>query len=766
MPASTSTRPAHLSSASDNWPTPQDFYDGLDAEFGFVLDVCASSANHKTTQFYALDHPDTGRRDGLAQDWAASAAALGGPVWMNPPYGRPIAAWMSKAFEAAQAGATVVTLVPVRADTAWWHDLVLATGAEVRYVRGRLTFGNAVNTAAFSSAVVVYRPTDQVGAPGPVRTTPAHPFTQSRPEPATAAEVAQHLEKYTPACLSAERWAQCADVARAAVAAARPPTVRAAQVWLLHLCQFLATPCGWTGEGAPDLSALLTEHAISAFVYDARRSGNGVATVHTRRTDLRHIARAANVAPQQAPSFLRKPGSGLRPGLLAAAKQPLPIAGIAQAWEHGHGAALPQNALMTLVLTLLARCENTATQPDSGTFWSPASLRVLAEAADQPVKEREASMQQTSPTRAPKAATKMSRRAVLQYAKANLAAAKAHRDGPTLADAPEPSTASKEVVAAIDSYRPRKKNRDHWDDIAELTRRLTLGYEPPNPRTARSTATHISTFLRWFRAWPGRYDSTVALDARELLTPGVVDTYLAFSPGPPSSRATQRAVLRRALNALDGSKRAVKLPYQPVAAPYTPAQCARFVALARHQPTIGRKRSMAFLVGLGLGAGLDGHDLKTVTRADLVDVWLEPATPILTVTVTGARGQRTVPVRTGYEALVREGLALHDRSGRGPGAALLGGGTTRQEVTGPVTSHAVTADANVHVDIEANRLRNTWLVAAMCAAVPVADLLRAAGLRTARTIGDLLPYCPDADPSVIAAVLAAMGDTATTGSNS
>lgn len=95
---------------------------------------------------------------------------------MNPPYGRPIAAWMAKAHAAARAGATVVTLVPVRADTAWWHEHVLATGAEVRYVRGRLTFGDAVNTAAFASAVVIYRPTDVAGTPGPVATLPARPL--------------------------------------------------------------------------------------------------------------------------------------------------------------------------------------------------------------------------------------------------------------------------------------------------------------------------------------------------------------------------------------------------------------------------------------------------------------------------------------------------------------------------------------------------------------------------------------------------------------
>jgi len=49
---------AIYSSASDNWPTPREFYDRLDSEFGFTLDVCSSVANHKAPEFYALDHPD------------------------------------------------------------------------------------------------------------------------------------------------------------------------------------------------------------------------------------------------------------------------------------------------------------------------------------------------------------------------------------------------------------------------------------------------------------------------------------------------------------------------------------------------------------------------------------------------------------------------------------------------------------------------------------------------------------------------------------
>ena len=62
---------------------------------------------------------------------------------------------MAKASEAAKAGATVVCLVPARTDTAWWHEHVIKH--EVRFIKGRLKFGGAKNSAPFPSAVVVMR---------------------------------------------------------------------------------------------------------------------------------------------------------------------------------------------------------------------------------------------------------------------------------------------------------------------------------------------------------------------------------------------------------------------------------------------------------------------------------------------------------------------------------------------------------------------------------------------------------------------------------
>ena len=133
----------HFSSETDEWPTPQDFFDKLNAEFNFELDVCATPENAKCDRYF------TKRENGLLQKWE-------GVCWMNPPYGREIGQWVKKAYESALDGATVVCLLPARTDTAWWHDYCMK--GEIRFVRGRLKFGNATENAPFPSAVVIFRP--------------------------------------------------------------------------------------------------------------------------------------------------------------------------------------------------------------------------------------------------------------------------------------------------------------------------------------------------------------------------------------------------------------------------------------------------------------------------------------------------------------------------------------------------------------------------------------------------------------------------------
>ena len=133
-----------FSSKTDLWATPQDFFNRLNSAFRFTTDVFALPENAKCEKFY------TPEIDGLAQEWH-------GTCWMNPPYGRGIGEWIEKAYRSAKEnGATVVCLIPARVDTRWWHDF--CAKGEVHFVRGRLKFGDARDSAPFPSAVVVFRP--------------------------------------------------------------------------------------------------------------------------------------------------------------------------------------------------------------------------------------------------------------------------------------------------------------------------------------------------------------------------------------------------------------------------------------------------------------------------------------------------------------------------------------------------------------------------------------------------------------------------------
>ena len=135
----------HYSSKSDEWTTPQPFFDKLNDEFSFVLDAAASAGNTKCETFF------TQERNALDQSWK-----LGGAVWCNPPYSRGLQAkFIRKGYEESLRGTTVVFLIPARPDTAIWHDVILPK-AEVRFVRGRIKFSGHKNAAPFPCAVVIF----------------------------------------------------------------------------------------------------------------------------------------------------------------------------------------------------------------------------------------------------------------------------------------------------------------------------------------------------------------------------------------------------------------------------------------------------------------------------------------------------------------------------------------------------------------------------------------------------------------------------------
>ena len=74
----------------------------------------------------------------------------------NPPYSQ-IGDWVKKAyFESFTPGTLIVLLIPARTDTKYFHEYIL-NRSEIRFIKGRLKFGSAKNSAPFPSMIVIYR---------------------------------------------------------------------------------------------------------------------------------------------------------------------------------------------------------------------------------------------------------------------------------------------------------------------------------------------------------------------------------------------------------------------------------------------------------------------------------------------------------------------------------------------------------------------------------------------------------------------------------
>lgn len=124
---------------------PPSFFNEVNKEFNFNLDPCSTDENHKCDKYYTI------KDDGLSKDWS------GHNVWCNPPYGRNIGKWVEKCYrEGCMDNTLVVLLIPARTDTKYFHDYILHR-AEIRFIPGRLKFGNSNNSAPFPSMLVIFR---------------------------------------------------------------------------------------------------------------------------------------------------------------------------------------------------------------------------------------------------------------------------------------------------------------------------------------------------------------------------------------------------------------------------------------------------------------------------------------------------------------------------------------------------------------------------------------------------------------------------------
>lgn len=145
-----------FSSKKQDWETPHNILSIIERYRPIRLDPCTTSENPTgATEFF------TPADDGLSQDWDMGS---GGLVYVNPPYGRQLSKWMSKVVteslrrpvSADRYGTEIIMLIPARPDTANWQHGVFEGANAICFVKGRIRFKDAENSAPFPSALVYF----------------------------------------------------------------------------------------------------------------------------------------------------------------------------------------------------------------------------------------------------------------------------------------------------------------------------------------------------------------------------------------------------------------------------------------------------------------------------------------------------------------------------------------------------------------------------------------------------------------------------------
>jgi phage N-6-adenine-methyltransferase len=153
-----------FSSAKDDWQTPRELFDELNAEFDFNVDLAATAENTLCDEWF-----DERRGGALNWPWAP----VGRTGFCNPPYSRGLQKkFIEKAATERLSGFTTVMLIPARTDTKAFHRYIWNAethqpreGVEVRFLPGRIRFVGAAHGAPFPSMIIVFRGAAQESRP-------------------------------------------------------------------------------------------------------------------------------------------------------------------------------------------------------------------------------------------------------------------------------------------------------------------------------------------------------------------------------------------------------------------------------------------------------------------------------------------------------------------------------------------------------------------------------------------------------------------------
>ncbi|MEW1637600.1 hypothetical protein AB0469_26460 [Streptomyces sp. NPDC093801] len=296
----------------------------------------------------------------------------------------------------------------------------------------------------------------------------------------------------------------------------------------------------------------------------------------------------------------------------------------------------------------------------------------------------------------------------------------------------------------IAQYRPSNRP-PAWERVADEVRNTIARAAPTTTYRARDLLTAL-TRIAVFADQQGH-----PVDARLWLDPAMVEHFTAIgcTDVGEASRANYRAALTTIRTAVFGPDlpggRPIPLSGSDPSQPYTPHQKADLWAWAGGQSTAELRRGLILLLALGLGCGLDTHEIIPLRGPDVRT--LEDGATV--VAVRGNRSRLVICSRP-FERTLAE-AAAH------AGTSYLFRPASFARKSNTVTDLVYRAAHDPRVPrLVMGRCRATWLIERMDACIPLPVLLASAGLDSLHALSRLLPFLKSASADQARTILREM----------
>ena len=295
------------------------------------------------------------------------------------------------------------------------------------------------------------------------------------------------------------------------------------------------------------------------------------------------------------------------------------------------------------------------------------------------------------------------------------------------AQAAQPRQLPGPIAELIDNYTSPHLTEAQAPEVRAFMRTVLTASSIQGTASALKHRTHLGGLAAFALA------RGVSLQVPAVMTTDLIDEYIRR--GMPGSSDALRAERRRRLLNLarevnpgpQAPAALTPISHQAIRPCYTPTELAVIARVAAMQPTAARLRGMAAVVALGAGAGADSIDLRPL-RVEHI----ENLGPLGWQVHFQDPRPRVVPVRARFDDLLSRAVA-----GRPGSQLLIGTKTDRRNTAARVIEEAAVLEGP---PIEPSRLRATWLADLMTDVVPLGVILEAAGLKSARSLSDLLPH--------------------------